>query len=79
MEIHRNARRHRVRDEDIVHAISHALVVDVEGRDEVRRVLFLGPDRAGNLLEVLALDFDDERSIVIHAMRMRRKYQDLLP
>ena len=78
MEIHQSACRHGIDDDDIWHAVDHALVVDVESRDAARRILFLGPDRAGNLLEVMALEFDDEQLVVIHAMRMRRKYENLL-
>ena len=39
----------------------------------------LGPDRAGNLLEVVTVVRDDSTEIVIHAMAMRRAYQSLLP
>jgi hypothetical protein len=39
----------------------------------------LGPDRAGNLLEIVVLAFDDERLMAIHAMPMRPKYRNLLP
>jgi hypothetical protein len=39
----------------------------------------LGPDPAGNLLELVVLHFDDGRDIVIHAMPMRRHYAILLP
>jgi hypothetical protein len=34
-------------------------------------VLDLGPDRAGNILEVVSMLRDDGSEIVIHAMRMR--------
>lgn len=78
MEIRRSARRHGIDDDDIRHAVDHALVVDVESGDPEHRILFLGPNRAGNLLEVMALVFDDEQLVVIHAMRMRRKYENLL-
>ncbi len=46
--------------------------------DEPVRSLHLGPDRAGNLLEIVVLELDDGRWLVIHAMRMRRRYQGLL-
>ncbi|MDP8971024.1 MAG: hypothetical protein M3N52_11120 [Actinomycetota bacterium] len=42
------------------------------------KVLYLGPDRAGNLLEVVSVLRDDRTEIVIHAMRMRRMYESLL-
>ena len=39
----------------------------------------IGPDRAGNLLEIIVLILDDERQIAIHAMPIRTKYLSLLP
>jgi hypothetical protein len=41
--------------------------------------LVLGPDRAGNILEVIVLYFDDGREMAIHAMPMRSHYRGLLP
>lgn len=38
----------------------------------------LGPDRVGNLLEVVVLITDSGEQIAIHAMPMRPKYQELL-
>jgi hypothetical protein len=43
------------------------------------RELRLGPDRAGNLLEIVVLLLDDGRNLIIHSMRMRSKYRSLLP
>ena len=79
MEIHGSARRHGVRDEDIHHAVKYRLVAYPLEEEEPARFLYLGPNRAGNLLEVIFLEFDDGRSLVIHAMLMRSKYSDLLP
>ncbi|MEO5678867.1 MAG: hypothetical protein ABIS47_04275 [Acidimicrobiales bacterium] len=75
MEIYRSARRHGVKDADVVHAVEHTLVAAEEG---VGKVLYLGPDRSGNLLEVVAVLRRDGSEIVIHAMRMRRMYERLL-
>jgi len=41
-------------------------------------LLYLGPDRAGNLLEIVSVFREDGTEIVIHAMRMRRTYEPLL-
>lgn len=81
MEIHRSARKHGVPDEDVEHAVEHAMAAyGLEGEEgEARRTLVLGPDRAGNLLEVVVLELDDGRRLVIHAMRMRPIYRELLP
>jgi hypothetical protein len=81
VELHRSARKHGVADHDIVHAALHALAAYAleDGDDEPRRTLLLGPDRAGNLLELVVLELDDARRLVIHAMPMRPMYRDLLP
>ena len=76
MEIYESARRHGIGDEDIRHGVEHALVVADE--EERGRVLYLGPDRAGNLLEIVSVLRDDDSGIVIHAMPMRRTYEPLL-
>ncbi|MET0661980.1 MAG: hypothetical protein ABWZ42_02510 [Ilumatobacteraceae bacterium] len=75
MEIYRSARRHGIADEDIVHAVEHALAV---GEQDDGKVLYLGADRAGNLLEVVAVAREDGSEVVIHAMRMRTKYEPFL-
>lgn len=80
MEIHRSARRHGVTDEDILHATSHLLVVvDVDPDGDPPKFLAIGPDQAGGLLEVIVLEFADDRRMAIHAMPLRPTYYDLLP
>lgn len=81
MEIHRSARKHGVPDDDIHHAVEQALVGYAleQGDGEPRRTLLIGPDRAGNLLEIVVLELDDGDRIAIHAMPMRPSYTDLLP
>jgi hypothetical protein len=75
VEIYASARKHGIADEDIVHAVEHALAV---GEQDDGKVLYLGPDRAANLLEVVSVMREDGSEIVIHAMRMRAKYEPLL-
>lgn len=75
MDIYRSARKHGIGDEDILHAIEHALSA---GEQDDGKVLYLGPDRAANLLEVVSVVRDDGSEIVIHAMRMRPKYEPFL-
>ena len=75
MEIYESARKHGISDQDIRHGIEHVLAAD---EDETNKVLYLGPDRAGNLLEIVTVLRDDDTEIVIHAMRMRRIYEPLL-
>jgi hypothetical protein len=64
----------------VLHAVTHARVVADMGDDESPlRTLLLGPDRSGNMLEVIVLHLDDGREMVIHAMSMRAHYRGLLP
>lgn len=75
MEIYESAHRHGVADEDILHAVEHALAA---GEQADGKVLYFGPDRAANLLEVVSVLRDDGSEIAIHAMRMRAKYEPFL-
>lgn len=77
MEIHRSARKHGVADEDILHAIDHALAIEDIGEDP-DRWLVLGPDRAVNMLEVVVLTTAEGTQLAIHAMPMRPIYERLL-
>ena len=77
MEIDDSARKHGVAEEDIVHAVDHALAIEDAG-EEPDRWLLIGPDRAGNLLEVVVLATVEGDQLVIHAMPMRPKYRRLL-
>jgi len=70
VEIHRSARRHQIPDADIEHAYEHAIAWAELG-DDPPRYLVAGPDRAGNLLELVVLDVEDD-VLLIHAMRLRR-------
>jgi hypothetical protein len=76
VEIHSSARKHGIADEDIEHAIRHALAIDDQD-DDTR--LYLGPARSGGLLEVVTIVRDSGSELVIHAMKMRPKYRRLLP
>ncbi|HSL64249.1 MAG TPA: hypothetical protein VK874_06270 [Gaiellaceae bacterium] len=56
--------------------MEHAMAIENED-DDTR--LYLGPSRSADLLEVVTIVRDDGSELVIHAMRMRPKYQRLLP
>ncbi len=77
MEIHPSARRHGIEDDDILHAVEHAIVVDDLGEDP-DRWLVIGPDRAANLLEIVVLITAERDELIIHAMPLRNIYQRLL-
>jgi hypothetical protein len=80
VQIHRSARRHGIRDADIRHAVDHpVVVVDLDAESDPPKVLAIGPDRAGNLLEVILLDLAADELLAIHAMPLRPAFHDLLP
>ena len=42
------------------------------------RLVFLGPDEQGELLEVMAIETDTGGLLIIHAQRIRDRYLELL-
>ena len=65
-----SAARHGIAESDALHAWAFAVDVYDLGKG---LVMYIGPDRAGNLLEVGVVDWHDELAIV-HAMRARPKF-----
>jgi hypothetical protein len=78
VKVHDAAGRHGVSPDDAVHAAEHAVFVSDLDEDSPARQLRLGFDSAGRLLEVVVLRFDSGNELVIHAMKARRQYLDLL-
>lgn len=80
MEIHETAHKYGVSDDDIVHAIAYAIeVLGLEPDADPPKVLAIRPDTAANLLEVIWLELDHDRDLVIHAMPLRPTFFSLLP
>ena len=77
MEVHKSARKHGVVDQDINHAIKHALAIEDAGEDP-DRWLVIRPDRAGNPLEVVVVTTVEGTQLAIHAMAMRPQFRRLL-
>lgn len=76
LEIHPSARKHGIADEDIEHAVSHAMSIDSRDNDTQ---LYLGAGRNADLLEVVTVSHvDSSGELAIHAMKMRPKYRLLL-
>jgi hypothetical protein len=71
VEVLGSARRHGLADDDILHAIGNAIASDPAHEDGI---FFLGPDHAGQLLEVLARQTPDGL-VVFHAMPLTPKYR----
>jgi hypothetical protein len=55
------------------------VVVDLEPDADPPRVLAIGPDHAGWLLEIIWLELLEADPVVIHAMLLRRSFHDLPP
>ncbi|MFD4328328.1 hypothetical protein ACFWQC_27090 [Nocardioides sp. NPDC058538] len=77
MEIIGSARKHKVDDADIEHAWDNALRLVEYEYDGEDRLLVIGPDRHGNMLELVAVPVDAPARI-IHADRLRAKFLDYL-
>lgn len=77
MDVLPSALRHGVDEADIDHAVRQAVVVE-EVAVEPNRYLVIGPERSGNLLELIVMD-RPQGPAVIHAMALRAKYRRLLP
>jgi len=79
LRIEDSALRHGLTREDISHAYDLALLDKV--LDEVAdppKILIVGPDGAGNLLELIGGELQGG-DVIWHAMKCRKQYLDLLP
>jgi hypothetical protein len=80
VQIRASAREHGIDDEDILHALRHALAWQrLDSAEAPAMTLIVGPDRAATLLETIVVHEDDGTDVVIHAMRLRLRYRMLLP
>jgi uncharacterized DUF497 family protein len=72
-----SAFKHGIAEADILHAYANAArLVEVEQHGE-ERLIVIGPDRAGNWLELVAMPAEDADRI-IHADRLRPKFYEFL-
>jgi hypothetical protein len=56
VELHRSAFKHGLDALEIEHAVEHPIaIVDLEPDADPPKVLLIGPDKSGNLLEVIWL------------------------
>ena len=78
MNVHESARKHGVADDDALLAAANAVFVSDLDDDSPARQLRLGFDGSGRLLELVVLVFDSGNELIIHAMKARQKYIDLL-
>ncbi|MCL2802325.1 MAG: hypothetical protein FWD28_11275 [Treponema sp.] len=73
VEFHEAAFRHNISKEDIIHALNHrihaALIEELPDKWAV-----IGPNRAGNPLELIYVEVDDNSICVYHAMTARDSF-----
>lgn len=80
MEFHRSAFKHGYSTGDVEHAVEHALVIaDLDPEADPPKVLAVGPDLSGSLIEVIWLELATNVELVIHAMQLRAVFFELLP
>lgn len=73
VSIHQSALKHGLAVEDILHAWTTSEHRQVRLEDHhVERRLRVGTDAAGRPIELVAMIFDQERALIIHAMKARR-------
>ncbi|HSV37753.1 MAG TPA: hypothetical protein VLI04_03240 [Nocardioidaceae bacterium] len=77
VEIADAARKHSVSDDDIEHAWVNAIRLVEYEYDGEERLLVIGPDREGRMLELVAVPVE-EPTRIIHADRLRPKFFDYL-
>ena len=76
--VHESAYRHGLTDDEILQAWDNAMSFDdIDSGHEPTKSLCIGPDRAGNLLEILYLQADDA-DLIIHAMPLRPVFRAYL-
>lgn len=78
MEVHRSALKHGIAAEDALYAAAHYVyIADLDEENPVRQFR-LGFDSVGRLLELVVLRFDSGNELLIHAMKARPQYVDLI-
>lgn len=78
MQVHKAALKHGVAAEDSTHAARNPVYVANLDDESPGRQLRLGFDASGRLLETVVLLFDSGNELLIHAMKARTEYIDLL-
>lgn len=84
MKLHSSARKHfrrdRLTETGVLRAAGQPVYrTALDDEDDPRRWLLIGFDDVGRPLELVVLLFDSGETLVIHAMKARTQYLDLLP
>ncbi|MDN5759130.1 MAG: hypothetical protein L0H59_11455 [Tomitella sp.] len=76
--IRRSARKHGIVDDDIHAAVDTPLLTGPLDDDHPQRALILGFNTRARVLELVVLHYDDGTTEVLHTMKARRTYLELL-
>jgi len=79
VEVHASALKHGIDADSAAQAAANPVYLSDLDEESPARQFRLGFDSSGRLLELVVLRFDSGRELVIHAMKARLKYLDLLP
>lgn len=80
LRITESALRHGLTRETISHAHDMAITgVLIDSNNDPPKLLVIGPDEAGNLLELIGADFPIGDRVIWHADRLGSQYHNLLP
>lgn len=79
MLIHESALAHDIEADDATYAAENWVFAAPQNEDSPIPEFRLGFDRHGRLLELVVLIFDSGNEMLIHAMKARKQYRDLLP
>jgi hypothetical protein len=79
----RSSTRHRISRERSRYVVETTSIIFRENAPEGSplqdpRLVFLGPDENGELLEVMAIETDSGQLLIIHAQRIRDRYLELM-
>ena len=79
LEIHESALKHGINTLDIHHACANSSdIFELDQESDEIKILIIGPDSAGNFLEVIGLEVNDQSLLIIHAMKIRKSMVTLL-
>ena len=79
LEIHGTALKHGASILDIHHACANSSdIFELDQESYEIKILIIGPDSAGNLLEVIGLEMNNQSLLIIHAMKIRKSVMNLL-
>ena len=78
MIVRASARKHGISDEDAIAVAGSPLVAGPLDDENPQRQLRIGFDTQARLVETVVLVWDDGTEEVIHAMKCRPQYRDLL-